>query len=154
MHPLVAGGGILVLLAGAWASAQPGSASHQVSVTIPQVLRLRLDGGANAAVDEVRIRVRVDDGRLHLDPPSTRLAILANGSWQVIATFKPDAASRDLPLLAAVDGAAPSRLGAPRALLAGAATRGWADAMVRYGLAYLPADGTYGGVITFTLARP
>jgi hypothetical protein len=154
MHPLVVGGGILVVLAGSWAGAQPDPAAHRVSVTIPQVLRLRLDGGARSAVGEVPIRVRVDDGRLHLDPPSTRLAILANGAWQLTVAFTPDAASGTLPLLATVDGAAPTRLGAPQALLAGAPTRGWVDATVRYGLAYLPADGTYGGVVTFTLARP
>lgn len=144
---------LLALLSlGAWASAQT-DASHQVTVRIPTVLRLGLGDDTAAARAEVPLRVEVQDGRYVIDPARTRLEILANSGWQLSASFRP-AAGQPVPLQLGIAGAWHDARPYPSVLLEGAATRGVRTVDVDYGLRSLPADGTYHGVVTYTLARP
>lgn len=155
MRAAVALIGFLTLVLGANCAAQTRS-SHDVTITVPALLRLRIDDGQPVADAWVPLAVDVANGVARIAPDHTRLLILANTQWQVTATFAPDAGSERLVLGFAVEGAATvwSRTRSPQIVLRGAATGGWRERTVRYALAEVPADGRYGGVITYTLSRP
>jgi hypothetical protein len=155
MRALVALVGLATLVLGAPCAAQTRS-SHEVRVSVPTILRLRVDDGALGTVAEVPLSIDVTGGIARIEPGRTRIRILANTRWQLSAAFAPVAGSESLQLTYAVDGNMAVRRSSEFApvIMRGAATCGWREASVQYGLAGLPADGAYAGVITFTLARP
>jgi len=155
MRAVVALVGLAAFLVGAPCAAQT-RASHDLRVSVPTVLRLRIDDGAAASAARVPLSVDVASGVARIAPDHTRIRILANTRWQLSASFAPAAGSESLQLTYAVDGDQVVWRASEFApvILTGVATCGWREASVRYGLARLPADGAYGGVITFTLTRP
>lgn len=147
--------GLATLLLGAPCAAQT-RASHEVTISVPIVLQLRVDDGAAGSAADVPLSIDVASGRARITPDHSHIHILANTRWQLSAAFAPALGSHPLRLTYAIDG---ERVvwGASESapvVLRGAATCGWREASVQYGLAHLPADGAYGGVITFTLTRP
>jgi len=63
-----------------------GTASHQVSISIPTVLRLRIDDGSARDRASLDIAVEVADGVVRIDPGSTRVEVRANAGWAVSYT--------------------------------------------------------------------
>ena len=130
-------------------------ATHDVRVTVPVLLRLRIDDAARSAV-EVPLAINVAAGIARIEPDHSRIHILANTRWQLTAAFAPAEGSERLTLGYAVDDRPVTVHGTTFApvILRGEATGGWRERVVRYALGDLPADGRYGGVVTFTLSRP
>jgi len=155
MRVLVALVGLAALVLGAPCAAQTRS-SHEVRIAVPTFLRLRIDDGAPGSVAELPLTIDVAAGIARFDPVQTRIQILANTRWQLTVAFAPAADSEAIELTFAITGEWVLRNASAFAavLLSGAATCGWREASVQYGLARTPTDGTYGGVITYTLARP
>lgn len=144
----------IVLLAGGGPALAQTRAAHRVSVTIPSVLRLRLD--ADAATDRAQVDLAVDvaDGVPTVMPGSTTVQLLANGAWDLHVAFSGDAG---LGLTAQLDGGRSAALdGRDRVLASGGSTGGWMSTRVRYlaPAAVALADGRYGGTVTYTLTRP
>lgn len=144
---------IVALLLSGPALAQ-GSAQHQVSVSIPTVLRLRIDDRVAHDIVSVPIDVRVDGADRTIDPASTRLELLANTGWQLSARYTAVHADSGLVLSWHALGEGGVLRGSPSIIARGRATGGWHAIEVAYGVANAPVDGHYRGVITYTLARP
>jgi hypothetical protein len=150
---------VLVSLAtfvlGAPCAAQTGS-SHEVRIAVPTILRLRIDGGPTASLSEVPLAISVAGGVASLEPDRTRVQVLANTRWQLSAAFSPEGGSATLELGFVVDDRPVAWQGPNlvRVVLRGDATCGWREETIRYLLAAVPADGSYGGIITYTLTRP
>ncbi len=155
MRALVALVGLVTLVLSSPCAAQTRN-SHEVMISVPTILRLRFDDGAFGSVAEVPLSIEVAAGIARFDPGQTRIQILANTRWQLTVAFAPAEGSESLWLTYAVDGAMVLRPASDFApvLLRGEATCGWREASVQYGLARTPTDARYGGVITYTLARP
>lgn len=130
------------------------TASHQVAVTVPCVLRLRLDDGAAGPQAALDVAVSVAEGRVRIDPNRTRVEVHANTSWALDAHFVPHAGSPGAPLAASLDGDTWHRLLGGARLDCGKATRGWHAVTVLYGLLEAVSDGTFLGTLVFTLAQP
>lgn len=155
MRALVALVGLATLVLGAPCAAQTRT-SHEVRVSVPTVLRLSIDDRSPGSVGEVPLSIDVASGVASITPDHTNIRILANTRWQLSAAFAPAVGSEMLQLTYAVDVERVVWRASEFApvVLSGVATCGWREASVQYGLARLPADGTYGGMITFTLTRP
>lgn len=144
----------VLALALAGSTLAQGSASHHVSVSIPTVLRLRIDHQVASDHASVPVSVHVEGARRTIDPAATRVEVLANTAWQLSVSYTPGAGGSGLVLSwhalggSGVLRASPSLLGADRA------TGGWRPIDVTYGVVNHPADGHYQGVIAYTLARP
>lgn len=128
---------------------------HSVSVHVPAVLRLRL---AESPSRIEAVRIEVAGGGYRINPGHTDLEVLANSDWQLSASYAPasarDADAKLLWRLADGGGWQPFSPFATT-LASGTQAGGWQRLRVHYGLdAPLPADGTYEGVITYTLSRP
>ena len=130
-------------------SAASHTASHTVGVSIPAVLRLSVDGSAYSQTQSVALQVEVAGGGYRVTPGNTSLTIFANTAWQLFASFKGD----DLALTWRLDGRSARLRSFPQVLMGGGAG-GWRTLSVHYGLAQLPADGRYQGLVTYTLTRP
>ena len=143
----------LALAAPSGGALAQGSASHQVSVSIPTVLRLRLDDAASdrAALD---VAIEVAGERVRIDPGSTRIEIRANAPWALDVRFRPAAGSATVPLGASLDGSTWHRLAGGARLATGSATAGWRTLDVAYGLLRPISDGTYHGSVVYTLTQP
>jgi|GEM_PF-882856 len=138
------------------AAAQGRQSSHTVTVAIPNVLRFRLDDRSAAGRAEVPLTIEVAGGGYRITPAGTSIEVLANGGWQLSASYQPDG-SRDgrAKLLWRTTGEWRRFTNYDRVILSGGATRGWQQTTISYGLdAPLPVDGTYRGVVTYTLTRP
>ena len=144
----------IVALALAGTAVAHGGASHQVSITIPTVLRLRVD--EREARDTLSVPIRVEVARaLHdIDPASTRLQVFANVAWQLSVSYRPVGDASGLVLSWHAHGASGILRSAPGVVASGRETGGWRTIDVDYGVANEPADGEYHGVIAYTLARP
>lgn len=142
---------LLVLLILGTAAAQ-SEAKHEVSVSVPNVLKLSLDTSGNASSVHVPIRAEMQDGIATITPEMTTLYIQANSDWQLSASYQPEqGAAADLSWsLGDRESAFTSY---PTILEAGSNTKGWQAKQVSYGLE-ASVDGVYQGVITYTLARP
>ncbi len=143
-----------LLAVGARAQAQD-HASHRVSVTIPTVLRLRLDEGARRDIADVELTVDVENGNAAVRPEASVLHLLANSAWTLHVSFAGDPG---LGLRARLDGAASCPLtSGDCVLVSGGNTGGWQAHRVDYlapdHLIALP-DGRYGGTVTYTLTHP
>jgi hypothetical protein len=155
MRALVALAGLTTLVLGTPCAAQTRS-SHEVRIAVPTVLRLSIDDPAPGSVGEVPLSIDVASGVASITPDHSRIRILANTRWQLSAAFAPAVGSEPLQLTYAVDGERVVWRASEFApvVLSGVATCGWRETSVQYGLARLPADGAYAGMITFTLTRP
>lgn len=130
------------------------SATHQVAVTIPTVLRLRLDDGATLDRASVDVAVQVAGGVVRIDPAATRVEVRANAGWALDAHYRPASGGATLALSATLDGATWHRLSGGARLAVGAATGGWRPYTVAYGVPGPVSDGTYLGTVVYTLTQP
>lgn len=138
----------LCALLGAGPAMAQSAASHTVAVSIPVVLRLSLEG-AVGQTQVVSLQIEVVGGGYQITPSASRLLLFANSHWQLSASFTGD------PALTWQLGERSGRLRSyPQVLLGGGATGGWRPLTVIYGLAQLPADGHYQGLVVYTLTRP
>jgi hypothetical protein len=131
-----------------------GTASHQVSVSIPTVLRLRIDDATvrdRAALD---IAVTVAGDRVRIEPGTTRIEVRANADWALDVRYLAASNAASVPLGATLDGSTWHRLVDGARLATGAATGGWRPLEVRYGLLASLSDGTYRGTVVYTLTQP
>ena len=144
----------IAALALAGSTLAQGSANHQVSVSIPTVLRLRLDHQVASHHASVPVSVRVEGALRAIDPTSTRLEVFANTAWQLSVSYAPTAGAADLVLSWHALGASGVLRASSSVLGDGHATGGWRPIDVTYELVSEPADGHYQGVIAYTLARP
>lgn len=130
------------------------TAAHEVSVTIPTVLRLRVDDGAAADRATIDVLVTVRGAAVAIDPGATPVAVRANAGWALDARYRPADGSDALPLGATLDGTTWHALRHGARLASGAATGGWRDLTVAYGLLASVSDGTYRGTVVYTLTQP
>lgn len=129
--------------------------SHQVSVSLPNILRLKIDKQQTASSADVAVQVIVKNGAFEITPAHTTVEVLANSDWQLSASYQPDTrADAAAKLSWAMNGVEKAFTSYPSVLAGGKATNGWQGFDLEYGLAALPADGIYGGTVTYTLARP
>lgn len=138
----------LCALLGGLATAQT-TASHTVTISIPVVLRLSI-GGAASQTQAVPLEVEVAADRYRLTPSSTTLMLFANSSWQLSASYQGD----PLAITWTLGGHSGRLRHYPQVLATGAATGGWRPLTITYGLAQLPAEGRYQGLVIYTLTRP
>ena len=144
----------IVALALAGSTFAQGSAQHQVGVRIPTVLRLRIDHQVASDHADVPVTVRVSGALREIDPAATRLEVFANTDWQLSISYAPVAGGSGLVLSWHAVGNHGVLRGSPSIVAGGRATGGWRSIDVGYGIVNEPADGTYQGVIAYTLARP
>jgi hypothetical protein len=131
-----------------------GTASHQVSVSIPTVLRLRLDDGAASDRASVDVAVSVAGDRVRIDPGTTRVEVRANADWALDVRYRAAPEGPAVPLGATLDGTTWHRLAGGARLATGSATDGWRPFEVTYGLLQPLLDGTYHGTVVYTLTQP
>ena len=148
------GAATIVALALAGTTLAQGNADHQVSVSIPTVLRLRIDHQVASDHATVPIKVRVDGSLREIDPASTHLEVFANTAWQLSVSFASTADDAGLVLSWHALGNGDVLRGNPTGVATGRTTGGWRAIDVEYGVVNEPADGYYRGVIAYTLARP
>lgn len=149
----------LAALAGSAARAQ-SSASHALSVSIPQVLRLALDGapagtaGADGGMARLGLEVEVARAGATVRPSSTGLAVFANAGWSLQVRLEGPASGPSVAYRLA--GHAPVRMTAyDRQVAAGGPTHGWHPLTVAYQAeAAGAADGSYALTVVYTLAQP
>ncbi|MBS3965668.1 MAG: hypothetical protein KGZ60_00185 [Truepera sp.] len=128
-------------------AAAQGTASHTVTISIPVVLRLSLEGGQTKAVP---LQVEVANHSYRITPRDTVLKVFANSDWRLLVSYQGDPLALTWQL-----GDRSGRLRSyPQVLTGGEATRGWRPLTVSYALAQLPADGRYQGLVIYTLTRP
>jgi len=135
----------------AWAQSATG---HRVSVSIPVILRLRLDDGHATAEGAVDVRVHARAGVTTIDPHATRVTVRANSAWHLDARFHAAVGSEDLELTGRLDHGPWLDLCDGARLATGDANRGWTVFQVTYGVAHVLANGNYRGTIVYTLTRP
>jgi len=155
MRSVVALVGLITLLLAAPCAAQTRT-THEVSVSLPMILRLRIDGEHTRSLGEVPLTINVAAGVASLEPEHTRVQVFANTRWQLSAAFTAEGMSASLELGFVVDDRPVTwhSTSLVHVVLRGDATCGWREETIRYLLATIPADGSYGGTITYTLTRP
>ncbi len=136
-----------------WGLAEGNGAAHDLSVTVPNVLRLRLDSEAGDQVS-VALAIIASDGRVRIDPATTRLALRANAPWELHARFVAASPGDDLALHASLDGVTWVPLAGGVCLTRGDPTAGWAGLTIAYAVKQIPTDGTHHGTVVYTLAYP
>ena len=141
-----------LVLAGA-ATAQT-SASHQLAISIPSLLRLRIDQHVTSDHASVPVHLRVEGSRREIEPASTRVEVLANTAWQLSVRDASASDANGLVLHWHALGASGVVRVSPSIVASGGATRGWRPIDVGYAVANEPADGAYRAVIAYTLVRP
>ncbi len=144
----------IVALALVGSTLAQGSANHHVSVSIPTVLRLRIDNTVASDRASVPVSVRVDGALREIDPAATRLEVFANTAWQLSVSYTPVGGGSGLVLSWHTVGSSGVLGSSPAIVAGGRATGGWRLIDVDYGIVNASADGTYQGVIAYTLARP
>lgn|SRR3990172_4062150 len=144
----------LALAALPWGALAQGTASHQVSISIPTVLRLRIDDGAARDRASLDVTVAVTGERVRIDPGAIRIEIRANADWALDVRYRPAPDSAAVPLGATLDGTTWYRLAGGARLASGSATAGWRTLDVAYGLLDSLLDGTYRGTVVYTLTQP
>ena len=143
---------VALVLAGA-ATAQT-SASHQVAISIPTLLRLRVDHLVTSDHASVPVNVHVE-GSLHdIEPAATRVEVLANTAWELSVRDASGADANGLALRWHALGASGAVRVSPSIVASGGPTRGWRAIDVGYAVANEPADGTHRAVVAYTLVRP
>ena len=149
---------VLVVLGLANVAAAQRSSSHDVSLSIPNILRLKIDDSATQDRADVDIDIRVSNGAFEIAPASSSVRVMANSAWQLSASYVPaseaDAAAQLMWRAAAAEGGWERFTSYPQIVERGENTRGWQNFNLRYGLQSLPADGHYQGTVTYTVTRP
>ncbi len=141
----------LALPSAAWAQS---TTSHRVSVSIPVVLRLRLDDGRTADEGSVDVRVHARTGVTTIDPRATRVAVRANSAWHLDARFHAAVGSEALELNGRLAEGPWLDLCTGARLATGDASRDWTVFEVAYGVAHVLSNGHYSGTVVYTLTRP
>jgi hypothetical protein len=131
-----------------------GTASHRVSISIPTVLRLRLDDGATRDSAALDLAIEVAGETVRIEPDRTRIEVRANAPWALDVRYERAADSGEVPLGVALEGMDLRRIAHGIRLASGAATGGWRALDFRYGLLDSLSDGTYHGTVTYTLTQP
>ncbi len=144
----------IVALALAGSAFAQSSANHQVSVSIPTVLRLRIDEHVASDHATVNVSIRVEGALRTIDPASTRLEVSANTAWQLSVSYTSTVDDSGLVLSWHALGNSDVLHGSPTVVATGHSTGGWRAVHVDYGVVNEPADGDYQGLIAYTLARP
>lgn len=144
----------LALAAPSGGALAQGTASHQVSVSIPTVLRLRIDDATARDRAALDIAVTVAGDHVRIDPGTTRIEVRANADWALDVRYRAASGSPGVPLGATLDGSTWHRLASGARLATGTATGGWRALDVRYGLLSSLSDGTYRGSVVYTLTQP
>ena len=144
----------LVLTAPQGGTLAQGTASHQVSISIPTVLRLRIDDAAEGDHASLEVAVEVAGEFVRIDPGSTRIEIRANADWALDVRYRAASNGVAAPLGATLDGHTWHRLSDGARLGTGSATGGWRAFEVAYGLLGSLSDGTYHGSVIYTLTQP
>ncbi len=143
----------LILALGGRGLAQDHGGTHDVRVTVPTVLRLRLDTEAGDRVS-VALAIVASNGRVRIDPATTRLALRANAPWELHGRFVPASPGDDLALHASLDGVTWVPLAGGVCLTRGGPTAGWSGLTVAYAVASVPSEGHHHGTVEYTLAYP
>ncbi len=131
-----------------------GTASHQVSVSIPTVLRMRIDDATTRDRSALDVAVTVAGDRVRINPGSTRIEVRANADWALDVRYRAASNAATVPLGATLDGTTWHRLAGGTRLATGSATDGWRAFEVTYGLLRSLSDGTYRGTVVYTLTQP
>jgi hypothetical protein len=142
---------LVLLLVGA--AAAQSSTDHGVSVDVPVVLKLRLDGATTIGGARQPIVTEVAGGGATVTP-TDGLQILSNVPWQLGVAYLPaSAADVRLRLLGAGGGTPLSPI--DRIIAHGDRTGGWIDLPIAIDLdGAPPADGRYRGTLVYTLSQP
>lgn len=151
---LVYGASALVTLMLASVASAQTSASRQIGISIPSLLRLRIDQQVASDHVSVPVLVRVEGSSRQIEPASTRVEVLANTDWQLSVRFAPDRNSPGIELRWQTGGTSGALLDRPSLIASGRATGGWRAIEVGYAVGSAPFDGEYRGAIAYTLARP
>ena len=128
--------------------------SHQVSVSIPTVLRLRLIDGATSDRAAHDVAVEVAGDVVRIEPGATRIEVRANDDWALDVQYRPARGSASVPLGGSVDGTTWHRLSDGARIATGTPTGDWRTIDVAYRLLTNVADGTYQGTVTYSLTQP
>ncbi len=149
---------VLVVLGLANIAAAQKSAGHDVSISVPNILRLKIDDDVAQDQANVDVSIRVADGAFEIAPAGSSVQVMANSAWQLSASYVPaseaDAAAQ-LMWRAEADKSGWERFTSyPQIIERGENTGGWQNFDLRYGLQTLPADGHYQGTVTYTVTRP
>jgi hypothetical protein len=150
-------GTLLALLAALSGAAAAQSAQHGATVSIPTVLKLKLDHTDDSVSLTQAIAVTVENGAYEITPGSNELQVFSNTPWQLSISYRPDSErDAEAQLRWQHEGDGWSRLtGSPQIVDEGGSTGGWQSHVVDYDLdGVVPADGVYRGTITYVLAQP
>jgi hypothetical protein len=140
---------LLLLLGSAYAQT---TTHHTVSAKLPTLLQLRYAGQSGQQVN-VPISAEVRQGVYDLSPKSSTLQIRSNTNWQLLASFEP--VNTSLNFVAKVQESWQHLKPYLTNFVAGQKTKNWLALEVSYGLeAPLPPNGTYQGIVTYTLIHP
>lgn len=143
----------LMLLILGLAQAQTDS-SHTVSATFPTLLQLRY-GGQVAEQVTIPVTATVQGSVYELMPSGSTLFIRSNTDWQLLASFEPHDADTSLRFVAKLQTTWQRLKPYLTSFTAGQKTSNWHPLAIDYGLeAPLPPDGTYQGILTYTLIHP
>lgn len=127
---------------------------HQVSVSIPVVLQLRLSDGRTGGASAVDVSVRTRVGVTTIEPGATLISVRANADWHLDARFHADPGSEALELVGRLGHGPWLELCEGARLVGGGATGGWVAYEVTYGVPDVLPDGNYRGTVVYTLTRP
>ena len=127
---------------------------HQVSVSIPVVLQLRLNDGRTGGAAAVDVGVRTRVGVTTIDPDVTRFSVRANAGWHLDAHFRAAPGSEALELVGVLGRGPWLELCDGVRLVGGGATGGWVAYEVTYGVPDVLPDGNYRGTVVYTLTHP
>ena len=134
------------------------SRGHDIGVSIPNILRLKIDDKVAQDRANVDIDIRVSNGAFEIAPAGSNVQVMANSAWQLSASYVPaseaDAAAQLMWRAEANEGGWERFTSYPQIVERGENTGGWQNLELRYGLQSLPADGHYQGTVTYTVTRP
>ncbi len=115
---------ILFLVLSFCTSALAQSTKHTVSVSMPTVLHLRING---VETNSQTLNLIADQQGVIITPDLTRLEVLANTNWQLMVTINSETK------LQALSGSKLVSLSLlPSVLLSGSKTKGWKEYAVSY----------------------
>ena len=151
-------GTLLTLLAALSGTvAAQSTTGHGATVSVPTVLKLKLDHSDDSVGLSQAIAVTVENGTYEVTPGSNELQVFSNTPWQLSISYRADSERDALAQLRwQHEGDGWSRLTrSPRIVDEGGSTGGWQSHVVAYDLdGVVPADGVYRGTITYVLAQP
>jgi hypothetical protein len=125
---------------------------HTLSVALPTLMQIRY-GDQLAQQVVIPVTATIQNGVYELTPKSSSLYIRSNTDWQLLASFEPQNTS--LRLVAKLQTTWQRVKPYLTTLTAGQKTSTWQALNVDYGLeAPLPSEGTYQGILTYTLIHP